>query len=230
MQADGLTYFQVAEYESDLAVAVDRYTEQTAGTVRLAIQAARKVLTEYEHQYPGFFKALEPLPVRHQDPLMVRKMKMAAQKAGVGPMAAVAGAVSEAVGRQLLTECNEVIIENGGDLFIRSSQPRRVAVDAKTSGFGALQLEVAPDEYPFGVCTSSGTTGHSLSFGKADAATIISQDVLLADAMATALGNRIQTKEDIGRAIDWAKEVPGVLGILVIADGSLGAWGRIKLI
>ncbi|MCA1989441.1 MAG: hypothetical protein LDL07_09915, partial [Desulfarculus sp.] len=83
---------------------------------------------------------------------------------------------------------------------------------------------------PLAVCTSSGTVGHSLSLGRADAATILAKDAALADAAATALGNRVRTAADLATALDWAQGVPGVLGALVIKGSQLAAWGEVELV
>ncbi len=233
MKGEGLEYFRVVEFESDLEIAIstEGYHEgMTEQEVLAKIQAVRKVLTDYQQHNPEFFPALQPIPVKSEDPLLIRKMKMASHAADVGPMAAVAGAVSDAVGRDLMKKNQEVIVENGGDLFLKTTHTRQVAIDTGKSGFNGLKIEIAPQSIPLGICTSSGTMGHSLSFGKADAATIISHDVLLSDAVATAVGNRVKTGENITEAIEWARQIHGVRGILIIADGKLGAWGEIKLV
>ncbi|MEG0379654.1 MAG: UPF0280 family protein, partial [Eubacterium sp.] len=166
---------------------------------------------------------------KKNDPFIVQQMKRAAKIADVGPMAAVAGAVSAAVGTALLKESQEVIVENGGDLFIKTNIERRVAIDAGKSAFKDLGILVKGQTNSFGICTSSGTMGHSLSFGKADVATVISEDVYLADAAATALGNRVMTHMDIKEAINWAKKIDGIKGILIIVDNRMGAFGEIEL-
>lgn len=226
MQADGLVYYRVVEYETDLLIASE--TDQ-ADLMRQQVHETRKILEDYGKKYPEFLTALEPMPVLPADPVMIKRMKKAAEAVGVGPMAAVAGAVSAAVGTAILKQNSEVIVENGGDLFIKTDKIRRVAIDAGRSAFKDLALRIQPAAHPVGICTSSGTMGHSLSFGKADAATVISEDVYLADAVATALGNRVKTHEDIGSAIEWIKGIAGIKGVLIIVDNRMGAWGEIEL-
>lgn len=226
MQADGLVYYRVVEYETDLLIASE--TDQ-ADLMRQQVHETRKILEDYGKKYPEFLTALEPMPVLPADPVMIKRMKKAAEAVGVGPMAAVAGAVSAAVGTAILKQNSEVIVENGGDLFIKTEKIRRVAIDAGRSAFKDLALKIQPAAHPVGICTSSGTMGHSLSFGKADAATVISEDVYLADAAATALGNRLKTHEDIGSAIEWIKGIAGIKGVLIIVDNRMGAWGEIEL-
>ena len=91
-------------------------------------------------------------------------------------------------------------------------------------------MELQPEELPAAICTSSGTVGHSLSFGLADAVVILSKDACLADATATAVGNLVRTPEDIERALKKVQAIKGISGALIIAGKSMGAWGQIKLV
>ncbi|MDO4288512.1 MAG: UPF0280 family protein [Eubacterium sp.] len=231
MQPEDMAAFRLVEYETDLFVAVSEssFSENLKAAVVKEIHRVRQILVDYEKAQPGFFESLVPLAARAEDPGLIAAMKAAASLAGVGPMAAVAGAVSHQVGHNILGGCPEYILENGGDLFIKTRRPRRVAVETGHSPFEGLHLLIEASEKPLGICTSSGIMGHSLSFGRADAATVISEDVYLADAAATALGNRVKRAEDIQAALNWVQTVPGVLGALVIADGQLGAWGAVVL-
>ena len=83
---------------------------------------------------------------------------------------------------------------------------------------------------PISVCTSSGTVGPSLSFGKADAAVVVARDACLADACATRLGNEIQRPEDIAAAVELVCGIPGVVGALAVAGEACGAAGNITLV
>ncbi len=107
----------------------------------------------------------------------------------------------------------EVIVENGGDIFLKTSQAATVALYA---GNSPLSLKVgillAAAMTPLGVCTSSGTVGHSLSLGRADAACVLAADTALADAAATALGNRVKVPDDIPAALEWLSNTPGYFG------------------
>jgi hypothetical protein len=173
---------------------------------------------------------LKPLAVEDNAPAIVKEMAEAAAKVGVGPMAAVAGAIAERVGKELLPMSAEVIVENGGDIFLKISKERRIGIFA---GKSVLTQKVAfvvqPGETPLGVCTSSGTVGHSLSFGKADAVVVFSPSTSLADAAATAICNIVQTASDIPQAIEFAQGVKGLKGVAIIKGDKIGLWGQIKL-
>jgi len=146
-------------------------------------------------------------------------------------MAAVAGAVAEAVGEALLAETDQVIVENGGDIFLWTTRPRVVAVYAGDSPLtGKIGLRVGRVEQPLGLCTSSGTVGHSLSFGKADAAIVLAETAAMADAAATALGNRVQDAGDIESALSWLQGISRALGGVVVVGNSFGAWGEVEVV
>ncbi len=191
----------------------------------------RHSLEIYIQQHPEFKESLQPLELDSLAPPIVQAMLQAAKTAGVGPMAAVAGAIAMFVGQDLLAFSPDVIIENGGDLFIACHEPLTVGIYAGESSLsGRLGIQLAPSDRPVGLCTSSGTVGHSLSFGRADAVTILSPSATLSDAVATAVGNRVQTKNDIQPALDWAQQIPEVEGVLIIIGDQIGVWGKLELV
>ncbi len=146
-------------------------------------------------------------------------------------MAAVAGAVAEYVGRELLPFSREVIVENGGDIFLKTQKTRSIGIYAgESSPFtGKLALRVDPKETPLGICTSAGTVGHSFSLGKCDAAIVVSPSAILADAAATAVANLIHSAGDIQKGIDFARGVEGIKGVVIVKDDRIGVWGNIRL-
>jgi ApbE superfamily uncharacterized protein (UPF0280 family) len=146
-------------------------------------------------------------------------------------MAAVAGAIAEQVGLALLRESGEVVVENGGDCFVKVESSVQISIFAGRSKLSnTLALTIYPERTPLGVCTSSGTVGHSLSFGRADAVTVISSSAPLADAAATMTCNQIKSEGDIRQAIDFAQKIEGVLGVVVIVGEQIGAWGDVELV
>jgi len=157
-------------------------------------------------------------------------MAEAAQKAGVGPMASVAGAMAEFVGNELLAFSPEIIVENGGDIYLKSLKKRIVGIYAGKSPLnGKIGLEINGQDTPLGICTSSGTVGHSLSYGKADAVIVLSKSATLADAAATAVGNLINQPADIASGIEFAKGIKGLEGVLIIKDDKIGLWGEVRI-
>jgi uncharacterized protein len=186
----------------------------------------RHQLETYIRLYPNFKDALQALPANPLAPAIVQAMLEAGQIAGVGPMAAVAGAVAQFVGQDLLPLSPDIIIENGGDLFIQCRESLTVGIFAGNSPMsGRIGIQLPPSTEPKGLCTSSGTVGPSLSFGKADAVTILSSSAILSDALASAVGNRVHTPADIQPALNWAQQIPGLEGVLIILGDQVGVWG-----
>jgi ApbE superfamily uncharacterized protein (UPF0280 family) len=223
----GLASFQVTVKETDLYI---KATRNLAEPARQSVLRYRHQLESYIHLHPSFLHSLTPWPRDDFAAPIIQNMIRAGQGAGVGPMAAVAGAMAEAVGRDLLKESPEVVVENGGDIFLRSSGKIAIGIFAGKSPLSLrVGLLVPASEEPWGVCTSSGTVGPSLSFGRADAVCILSPSAALADAVATALGNRVRSSADLGRGLDQAKEIAGVVGAVIIVGDKLAAWGEIEL-
>jgi ApbE superfamily uncharacterized protein (UPF0280 family) len=225
-KSDDLIGFQVGVSETDLYIGAEH---DLAAKARDSIHKYRNQLQDYIAMNPEFQTTLEPYPEDPAAPAIIREMTAAAVVAGVGPFAAVAGTIAEQVGKDLLDYSGQIIIENGGDIFLKSSKKRTVGIYAGSSPLSnRLALEIEADETPLGICTSSGTVGHSLSFGKADAVVILSKSTAIADAVATAVANLIQTAADIPKGLNFAKKIKAVKGVAIIKDDRMGIWGKIN--
>jgi ApbE superfamily uncharacterized protein (UPF0280 family) len=225
---DGLVPFRVTVKETDLYILARTSLEREAHE---AVINFRHQIEEYIRANPLFQTSLDPLPDDPWAPKIVKELLAASQKAGVGPMAGVAGAVAEFVGRELLAKTPEVVVENGGDIFLQSNTERKIGLFAGESPLTMkVGVRVPPERTPLGICTSSGTVGHSQSFGKADAVCVISPSAALADAAATALGNRVGGKGDIERVLEAGQKITGVEGMVIIVGDALGAWGEYELV
>lgn len=228
VQTDNLVNYVVSEYETDLSISTEK---NLALETLKAIKFYRKQLTDYIKLNPAFETSLTPIEASKNCPEIVIAMTIAAQKAGVGPFASIAGAMAEFTGKELLKYSQEVIIENGGDIFIASTTDKISGIYAGKSSFsGTLGIKIPASLMPCGVCSSSGTIGHSKSFGKADCVTILSKSTPLADAVATATANLIQTEEDINKAVDFAMNIEGVLGVIAIINKQIGVQGKIEFV
>jgi len=222
-----LVSFEVTVKETNILFSAERLLSKEAVE---SILRHRHYLESYIELHPLFQTTLKPCPVTKSMPPIVRTMAEAGIEAGVGPMAAVAGALAEYVGKDLLKFSRQIIVENGGDIFIKSEVERTVNIYSEKSQFGfGIGIEIDPRQTPIGICSSSGTMGHSLSFGKADLVTILSSSTALADAMATSVCNRVKSKSDVEEAIAFCQTIPAVKGVLIIIDDYLGAWGDIKI-
>lgn len=219
---------RIIDKETDLQILADKKIDKDF--IRQRIGLYRRQIEAYIAKDPRFLTSLKPIAVELGAPLIVREMSEQTKKANVGPMASVAGAIAQAVGKDLLKKGHkEVIIENGGDIFIKTKKIRSVGLYAGRSRlWRSLRLKIKPADTPLGICTSSGAIGHSLSFGSADSVVILAKDASLADAAATATCNRVQSKGDLQKALDFARVINGVVGIAVIFKKNLIAWGKVE--
>lgn len=220
----------IIQNESDLQIYANKNVTEGADS---HLGDIRKILSCYIEKRPEFQTSLDPIKHDEKAHYLIQQMMRASALAKVGPMAAVAGAVSQYVAECLVEEedgLTDIFIENGGDIYLRSTTERRILVHAGESVLSEkLALRIKPEMTPCGICTSSGTVGHSLSFGKADAVVVISKDTCLADATATSVGNIVKSHTDIEKGVEFAKAIPGINGILIIVGDQLGAWGDIEL-
>lgn len=225
----------VAKYkETDLWIGVDRLSfreDMLLFTDRL-IRQIRDEMDAYLEKDPAYATALIPYPARPDAPFIFLAMSVAADKSGIGPMSAVAGAVARKVGEALKSEyrVKEVIVENGGDIYADILEDMDISVFAGRSPLSEkVGLHIGAAYAPLGICTSSGTVGPSLSFGKADAVMIVCRDVLLADTYATAFANIVRTTDDIDPCLGKIGKVPEILAAMVIKDDKLGVCGKLEL-
>jgi hypothetical protein len=226
-EAEGLKGFGVTIAQTDVWIWAEKVLR---GPATAAVQAARASLEGYMAAHPDFVTSLVPLACDEGAPEIVARMCAAAEAAGVGPMAAVAGAVAQVVAEGLEPHSAEVIVENGGDVYLIARRERLVAIVAPGSEFsGRLALRVPAGER-MGVCTSAGTYGPSRSFGRADVALVAARDAALADAAATTLGNRVHQPDDIEAALALVREIPGVVHALVMIGGRMGTVGSLQVV
>jgi len=226
IEGKDLVSFQVKEEESDIFI---RTNQELSFYARQMVSNFRRQIENYIHSHPLFKSTLLPYSQDKKASKIIKSMIHTTALCGVGPMAAVAGAIAEFVGKELLNYSSEVIIENGGDIFIKSNKIRKVSIFAGGSPLSQkIILKIKAQKNYVGVCTSSGTVGPSISFGKADAVTVISNSVLFADAAATAVGNIIKTQKDIEQGLIYAQKIKGVKGVVIIKDDKMGLWGDIN--
>lgn len=222
-----LVYFSKKVKQTDLFIGATQNLSEQAGE---SIVKYRQQVEEYIRRQPVFFSSLVPVKPLEDAPLIVKHMCQASEIAGVGPMAAIAGAMSLYVANDLMKYTKELIIENGGDIYIAGSKERIVSIYAGKSRLtGRIGIKVSAQDLPISICTSSATVGHSLSFGKADAVVVLSKDACIADAAATAIGNMVKSADDIEKSLNKGKRISGVIGILIIIEEQMGVWGKVEL-
>lgn len=226
--------FEIKYLETDLWIGIDAasFKEEMKEIALSKVKDLRTKLDAYILEEPFFKKSLKPFQPSEIAPVEAKEMAAATEKAGVGPMAAVAGLFAREVGETLLQNFSveEMVIENGGDIFVMLKNELVLSVFAGESPLSErIGLVIPPEKSKLGICTSAGTVGPSLSFGKADAVVVICEDVLLADAFATAFGNKVKSPNDVEKVINQSEKYPGVLSLLIICEDKIGIRGEYEM-
>ena len=246
--------FQLLLAESDIKVIVAsgeqeglslQDSQNLACEMLKTLEVLRADIASWARVYPEFRHSLSPLKIPKNAPKIVRRMYEGASKAGVGPFAAVAGSIAQILAETYSNLYPDLIIENGGDIYMFSSKERVVAllsepeklpqttsnINQKTgSQQSTLGLRFGVDDFPLALCASSATIGHSLSLGNGELAVVRAKSASLADAVATALGNRLRSADTVQDAINFAQNIVGVEGVFVQCDDAMGVWGAMELV
>lgn len=211
--------------------------EETAATIAAerdyleaavdAIKSARAKIEQQIRRDDFFLTTLEPYETPKDGSPVVKRMCEAAKLAGVGPMATVAGTIAqeamEAMAAQGLTHG---WVDNGGDVALMLESPATLEVFSDPGSKTAFALELEPTDGIIGICSSSGRIGHSISFGNADVALVMADSAVLADALATAIGNRVANPDSLKTCFDPLKGLDGFIGGLAMIDGAVSMRGR----
>jgi ApbE superfamily uncharacterized protein (UPF0280 family) len=224
----GLVPFEITVKQTNLHIQADK--DLSSQAVK-AVLCQRQFLDAHIAMHPEFETSLVPLPDPGVVPAIVMEMIQAGQAANVGPMAAVAGAMAAFTGKALLKESREIIVENGGDIFIRSCSETIVPIFAGNSPLSMKTgIKISGRSTAYGLCTSSGSFGHSKSFGSADAVCVLADSCPVADATATRLCNMVRSDKDIETVLEKGRQIAGIQGMVIISGKTLGAWGDLELI
>lgn len=226
--------FRAVHLETDLWIAVskERYEPAVEAYSHERMIYYRRVLDEHIDHYPEFLSSLLPLPVKPGSHRIITSMYEASAQSGTGPMSAVAGALAECICTDLISmySFDEVVVENGGDIFLKLIHPSTISVYAGNSPLSdKIGLLVKPDQTPLSVCCSSATVGHSLSFGTADACTVACNSGALADAYATACCNAVISEVMIQDITEQFLQNEDVLSVIIIKDEKAGLGGKLEI-
>ncbi|MBN1181237.1 MAG: UPF0280 family protein [Bacteroidales bacterium] len=234
MSLDDFDHIRVQYLDTDVWIGVplksklndiDNYAYDT-------IRSIRTQLDNYIRDFPDFQKSHEPVKTGLTEIEVVNKMIFSANRAGVGPMAAVAGAMAESLGRSIMKnyQLEEIIVENGGDIFLQVHREMNVSVYAGGSPLSDLVGILIPEHSgPLGICTSSASVGHSFSYGKADAVMVVASDCALSDAYATSICNKIKNECDIALILEEIKQTKDIISCLIIMNDKMGIMGKFEM-
>ncbi|RZN64476.1 MAG: UPF0280 family protein [Candidatus Methanoliparum thermophilum] len=222
--------FNIKETNVSILSNEERYID----IAKKAIISARMDLEDYIKRDPFFYITFEPYQPKKDVPDVVKRMLSASEKVGVGPMAAVAGTIAWiAVEKMRMAGSRYAIVDNGGDIAIINDKVCYVGIYAGSSPISCkYAFEIEPRDDIIGICTSSGRVGPSISLGDADAVTVFSKDVSLADAAATAFGNFIHNdfNDEIKKIESIMNENDDIIGSLVVQNEKVALLGDLPLI
>ena len=204
--------------------------DEYVGTAQQAVFDAREIILRKISEDPFFKTTYDPYPVSKDDDELIQRMCQASVIAGVGPMAGVAGAVAVFAVESMVEEgAGFAIVENGGDIALKIDRDITVGVYQDDERFRDIAFRIPKREGIFGICSSSAKIGPSVSLGKTNISTVFSDDVILADACATALGNLIRYggQEEMSYALETIGRKEGVEGCVSISDGLMAMFGNV---
>ncbi|WP_159521189.1 UPF0280 family protein [Sunxiuqinia indica] len=226
--------FVITCNDSDLWIGVDpaSYKDEMSAVALKKLTAMQSELEVYIAGDSFFKKSLKPCDVQENAPDFVRSMAEAAEKAGVGPMAAVSGMFSELIGRELLENfsIDELVVVNGGDIYMKLQKSQVMTVFAGESPLsGMVGLEIDAEQTPLGICTFAQTEQTPMNFGKADAVIIVCKDAALADAFTTGFGNLIKKPADVEKVLKRTERFEEVISAVLICDDQIGIRGEFEI-
>ena len=204
--------------------------DEYVGIAQQAVFDAREIILRKISEDPFFKTTYDPYPVSKDDDELIQRMCQASVIAGVGPMAGVAGAVAVFAVESMVEEgAGFAIVENGGDIALKIDRDITVGVYQDDERFRDIAFRIPKREGIFGICSSSAKIGPSVSLGKTNISTVFSDDVILADACATALGNliRYEGQEEMSSALETIGRKEGVEGCVSISDGLMAMFGNV---
>ena len=199
-------------------------------TVRGAVHSARSILESKISEDPFFGTTFEPYPPSKDDDHLIQRMCQASALADVGPMAGVAAAVSVYVTEEAVSKgCRHIIVENGGDIAMHTTEPSTIGVFSGDEKFRDIAFLIPPTDGIYGICSSSGRIGPSISLGNSGICTVFSKDPILADCCATAFGNMIVKgdRDEMTAASEHISSIEGVDGCVCVCNGLISICGTV---
>lgn len=233
LNEDRFDYFSLVHLETDIWVGVGKTAirDDLKSNILQDIAALRSEVDTFIKQHPEFSVSFTPLQYQGKLPASIAKLVEASEIAGTGPMAGIAGLFSEHIGSKILeyTSEAEVLVENGGDIFSSTKNDIVISIYAGNSPLSnKIALNIPAGQW--GICTSSGTVGHSTSFGKADAVTVVAKSTVLADALATQIANQVKSPEDIQQVLEECTRYKGIEGVVIVCEDKMGITGNLQLV
>ncbi len=219
---------EVSFNESDLLICTDKKVDKWV--IEPILEKYYCQIKKYVKEKPIFMNSLFPLEDDASASSIVKKMMESSRISGIGPFSSVAGAIAFYVGNEMSEICEEIVIENGGDIFLNIKEDKHLGIYlGERFKIKNLVLKIRKRNYSFGIASSSSVIGHSLNFGNADLVTVIAKDVIIADGLATSLSNKIKIVNDVELVIEEAKNIPELEAIFIAFDNKIFLWGDLEI-
>ncbi|MFC2129617.1 UPF0280 family protein [Bacteroidota bacterium] len=233
LNKDRFDYCNLLHLETDLWIGVGKgaCNEYLKQIIRNDIASLRAEIEAFIQRHPEFKISFSPLRYKEKTAGPIAKLINASNVAGTGPMAGIAGLFSENIGHKIkeYTSNAEVLVENGGDIFSSTKAAIVISIYAGSSPLSnKIALNIPKGEW--GICTSSGTVGHSRSFGQADAVTVVAKSTVLADAIATQIANQVKSPEDIQAVLEDSAKYEGIEGVVIVCGEKIGLTGKLEIV
>lgn len=202
--------------------------------LKLLIHRMHSSLNSFIRLNNDFLLSLESLDYGGESlPDIVAMMVDSAKKSDVGPMACVAGSISQLCLKHLIDRGSRYsIVENGGDIAIVNNRTVLCGLYSNNKVIeNRIAFKIKPSSSPLGICTSSGKIGHSISFGVSDSVTVISNSCSVADGLATRIANDVRgenSNDAISNALETCEEYREFFrGVLIISGDAIGTMGKL---
>ena len=230
VKAEDLRLTQVIAKDTELQILTNKKTDDSF--IQKKMWQYRMDIENYIERDRAFLVSLKPVTAAKDAPLIIKSIAEESKKANAPAMSAVAGGIAEFLGRDLLEAgFKDVAVENAGSIFLKTTKTIGIGVYAgKAKLWSKLKLKIKPKDTPIGIATSSGTLSQSLNFGCADSVIVLSKSTLLASSVATATANRVNSKDDLQKALDFARGIKGVIAVVIILKNNLVSWGKVEFI
>ncbi|MGA2775570.1 MAG: UPF0280 family protein [Candidatus Omnitrophota bacterium] len=230
VKAEDLRLTQIIDKDMELQILTNKKTDEVF--IRKKMWQYRMDIENYIERDRAFLVSLKPIMAAKDAPLIIKNIAQESKKANTTAMSAVAGAIAESLGHELLEAgFKDVVVENAGSIFLKTTRSIGIGIYAgKAKLWNKLKLKIKPKDTPLGIATFSGTLTQSLNFGCADSVIVLSKSTLLASSVATAVANRVNSKEDLQKALDFAKDIKGVIAVIIVLKNNLVSWGKVEFI
>jgi|GEM_PF-1476937 len=220
---------QISAKETELQIFTSRKADKHA--IEEKIRLMRMDIENYIERDRMFLVSLRPVVIQKDAPLIVREMARCAKLINCGPMSTLSGAIAGFLGEELVKDgFKDVVVKNATSIFIKSRKTLAINFyTGRSKIWSKLRLKIKPKDTPLGIAIQAGSQARDINFGCADNVFVLSAHTALAQGAAVNVSNRINTKSDMQRALDFARSIKGIAGVAIILKNNMLSWGKIEI-